>query len=242
MLELKNIKVEIEGKEILTDVNAAAEPGELTLLMGNNGSGKTTLFNAVSNLLEIKNGNLFYNSLQISPASEKFNNIITFIRDDGATVPLLTVEEHLVLQCHLHDVNKTEIKNRVDSVTALLELEKYSSYRAEELSAGFRKKLGIAAGLVTNSEIFLLDEPFSSLDYKSTAVLKKVLSLLKEREKITIISTHTPSLLTDITDKIWFLEHGIIKEEKNKDKISMHLNRNSDDAVLELTGSLSWIK
>ncbi|MDC7126968.1 MAG: ABC transporter ATP-binding protein [Spirochaetales bacterium] len=241
MLDLRELHISIDKKKILSGISAKALPGQLTLLLGDNGAGKTTLFNALTGRLEYESGEVYYNSELKSLEDEKYVNRISFIRNEGGTLPLLTIEEQLILKCRLYGVKNSEIKDRIENVITLFDLEKHRHYRSEELSSGFRKKLGIAMALVTDADIYLFDEPFNSLDHKSTTALVQIIDLLKTRGKIIILSTHTPSIIEKQTDRLWYLSASKIRESSDKEKITKFINNISSkkDGISEM---LKWIK
>ena len=242
MLELKNIRVSIEEKEILSNINAEAVNGELTLLLGANGTGKTTLFNAVAGLLPLQQGELFLAGSLLKPESRAADECITYIRDDGGTIPLLTIAEQLRLQAGLHNIKASAVESRIKELVSLLDLSDYINYRAEELSAGVRKKLGIAIGLIKDSEIFLFDEPFSTLDYNAASVFINMLRILKQRNRIIILSTHSPQILADSADRLWLLENNGLTTETDSLKIKERLNLNGGFRSADNTDNLAWIE
>ncbi len=242
MIELKKIQLTLGGKKVLADINAKAAAGELTLLSGDNGTGKTSLFNLIAGILKPDSGGLYYKSEFLDCETAAFSNLLSYIQDDGGTIPLLTVEEQLQLQCYLNNLNKIETVARVNEIIMNLDLESHRNYRAEELSAGVRKKLGIAIGMICNSEIFLLDEPFASLDIKASLKLLNILKILKKRGRIVIVTTHSPDIISKIIDRIWLLSEGIIQEETDRDKIKNILSIKPDNQEHNSDKQLSWIK
>ncbi len=212
MLELSNIRINRGNKNVLNKISAGATSGSITLLLGENGCGKTSLLGGISGLLKMESGEIRFNGKSVDPESEDWRENLSYILDDGGTIPLLSVSEQLQLQCLLNGTKKIEARDRVEAVIRLLNLEKYKSYRADELSAGLRKKLGIGLGIIRNAGIYLFDEPFSSLDALTAAQLLDVLSAIKAKGKAVILSTHSPSFVSSISDSVWMLKNGGITE------------------------------
>ena len=191
MLELKNIVLSRGKHKVLDGVNAEASAGRVIALLGENGTGKTTLLNCICGMLKCDSGEIFSGNKAVDPESDEWKEKISYVLDEGSAIPLLTVDEQLRLQCLLSGIGKSEASKRADHIISLLNLEKHRDYRAEELSAGLRKKLGIGLGLIRNAEIYLFDEPFSSLDVYSASDLSRLLGILKRRGRTVILSTHS---------------------------------------------------
>lgn len=231
MLILKNITFARNKKMIFENVSASTEKGDLIIIAGKNGSGKTTLLKNIVGLLRPVSG-------EVIPSNALSK--LSYVMDDGGTIPLLTVEEHLHLQSQLQNVPKADIHPAVEQLISLFNLGEHKNHRADELSAGLRKKLGIAVALNKNAEIFLFDEPFNSLDIQASTLLVCIFKLLKKNNRTVIIVTHSPALLTDICDQLWELQNGQLTVFKKADDIIRMIEKNTESVDLSNLSSLPW--
>ena len=207
MLKIENACFNRGAREIFKDVSAYAKHGEIILLTGENGSGKTTLLNCICGQLEIHSGSI------------EFKDELSYVPDDGGTIPLLTVDEQLHLHCQINSVPVKEINQRTEQVIDMLNLSGHKDFRASELSSGLRKKLGIGLCINKNAGLYLFDEPFNSLDTQSAALLARLIRLLKQNNKTLIIATHDPALIESDCDRIWDINNGSLMEITDKEKI-----------------------
>lgn len=241
MLNLENISFSRGKTKILDDLNASAQKASLTILAGGNGTGKTTLLNCLSGLLGIDSGMIKIKDCKIDPESAEWRKTLSYVPDDGGTIPLLTVEEQLHLQCMLSAIEKSKADERIESIIKSLGLADHRSHRADELSAGFRKKLGLALGLIRDADIYIFDEPFSSLDIEAASAFKELLSLLKNKGRIVILSTHSPVFIQDICDRVWILSNGKIRTSSDTKLLNNFAATAARNAEENNTGNLSWI-
>ncbi|MBI9105232.1 MAG: ABC transporter ATP-binding protein [Spirochaetales bacterium] len=234
MLELQKIVLCRDSKNILNGLWASARRGELTVLLGSNGTGKTSLLHSISGILPRVSGDIIFEGKIVDPASEQWRGQLSYVLDNGGTIPLLTVREQIFLQCSLSDIEDEEAMMRASHVLDLFELNHYRDYRADELSAGLRKKLGIATGIVRDADIYLFDEPFGALDIQSMAVFSRILEVLRSRGKIIIIATHSFQLIASLCDRIWELSNGLVLEhsdEAGMKKLGMETTVNGPSAA-----------
>jgi ABC-type multidrug transport system ATPase subunit len=216
MLNLENIMLSRGGRTVIKDLSAAADRGDVVALLGPNGAGKTTLLHFIAGVLKGDSGDIYYQGNRVDPASADWRRRLTYVLDDGGIIPLLTIEEQIYLQCVLVGVSHTESIERTKLVIDLLELARYRGYRGDELSAGLRKRLGIGIGIVRDAEVFLFDEPFSSLDVQAMAVFGRILMTLKNRGRIVIAASHSFPFLHNVCNQVWTLSAGMIANQSNK--------------------------
>lgn len=212
MLTLQDLALSRGGRRVIGELCAGADRGDAVALLGPNGAGKTTLLHSIAGILKIDTGSISYKSSTIDPASRDWRLKLSYVLDDGGIIPLLTVEEQLYLQAVLTGVSHVESLDRLNHVIELLELGKYRDYRGEELSTGLRKRLGLGLGLIRDAEVFLFDEPYSSLDVQGAAVFNQIILELKRKERITLVASHSFPFPDSLYNRIWSLSAGVLKD------------------------------
>lgn len=233
MLNLETITLSRGGRNVVNDINLKADKGDLIALLGPNGAGKTTFLHFLSGLLKGDSGTVYFEGIKIDPSVSGWRRRVSYVLDDGGTIPLLTVEEQLSLHCLLTGAGRGESIDRTGHVIELLGLNKYRSYRSDELSAGLRKRLGIGLGIVREADVFLFDEPFNGLDIEGTAVLGRIFKVLKRKGRIVMVASHLFPLLNDLYNRVWSFSAGSVLEHSDKQAIIDHL----DNPVI--TGNLN---
>jgi ABC-type multidrug transport system ATPase subunit len=225
MLSLRNIVVSRARRPVIKGVSASAEKGDVVAVLGPNGSGKTTLLHFIAGVLKSDEGDISYYGRKIDTTSRDWRRILTYVLDDGGVINLLTVEEQIYLQSVLAGVDHTESIERSRRVIDLLQLNKYREYRGDELSSGVRKRLGIAMGIVRDADVFVFDEPYSSLDVQATVVFGGILKTLKNRGRIVLVASPSFSLLHDLYNHIWSLADGVVLDCSNEQEVRNRLDR-----------------
>jgi len=219
MLSLQDIVVSRGRKPVLNGLTASADKGEVVALLGPNGCGKTTLLHFIAGALKGDSGDIYYRGRRIDTNSPEWRRTLTYILDDGGTIPLLTVEEQIYLQSVLTGVDRSESSERTRYVLDLLELSKYRDYRGDELSSGVRKRLGIGLGIVGDADVFLFDEPYSSLDVQATAVFGQILKTLKNRGRIVLVASHSFPFPDGLYSRVWSLSGGVVVDCSNEQEV-----------------------
>ncbi|KXJ88089.1 putative ABC transporter [Microdochium bolleyi] len=207
-------------KEILSDINGSVKAGELLALMGPSGSGKSTLLNflahrAASSNTEVQ-GNVFINGQDPDPIT--FRRVSAYVEQEDALVGSLTVRETLNFAARLAlppTVSKAERVRRIESLLTAFGLQGQVNTLVgtpirKGISGGQKRRLSVAAQLITSPKILFLDEPTSGLDSAaSLQVISFIKAIAKEHNLIVIASIHQPSTSTfDMFDKLLLLSRG----------------------------------
>jgi len=180
MLEIDNLFAGYGGAEILHGVSLRIEEGTLTGIIGPNGAGKSTLFKTVFGLLKPKRGKVSYRGEDITKLSprEKLMKGISYMPQDRAVFPYMTVKENLEMACFL----RKEIEDRLEIVYSYFPfLKEKLNEKAKNLSGGQQRMLMIAGALLMQSDLILLDEPSIGL---SPRLVDEIYSVIKELNKI----------------------------------------------------------
>lgn len=191
-------------------------------LVGNNGAGKTTLFRIILDLVRPTGGSVYINGSDVSK-DESWKRIVGSYLDEHMLLSYLTPTEYFEALRKIYGMSKQDLDIHTEKFrkffnNEILDKKKY----IRDLSKGNIKKVGIAAALMGNPEIVLLDEPFENLDPSSQSRLKKLIINEREENKITfLISSHDLTHVTDICNRIVLLEQGSIIRDLKEDKETM---------------------
>jgi ABC-2 type transport system ATP-binding protein len=199
MLKINNLYKSYSENVVINQLNHSFEKGTVYGIVGKNGSGKTSFFKCIAGL-EKYNGDVLYNNKPL------LRSTIGYLSTDPYFFPLITGFEFLKF------LEKTD-NHHID----IEKLNKYFNLPLNKLintySSGMRKKLAFMGIVPLNKEIYLLDEPFNSLDLESVLLFKKIIVELKQKGKIIIISSHILESLYDISDSILYLYNGTFIKE-----------------------------
>ncbi|MCB1199717.1 MAG: ABC transporter ATP-binding protein [Leptospiraceae bacterium] len=199
-IEVKNLskffyQAEYEIKA-LDNVTINIEKAEFTALVGPSGSGKTTLLNAIGALDKPTSGEITINGTKLSELNK--NQIsdyrlhhIGFVFQAYNLIPVLTAFENVEYVLQLQKFNKTDRRNKVDSLFKEIGLENLSDRFPRELSGGQQQRVAVARALIAQPDVVLADEPTANLDSENSEKLLSLMEQLCEQKGITFLfSTH----------------------------------------------------
>ncbi|MCK3655556.1 maltose/maltodextrin transporter ATP-binding protein [Pasteurellaceae bacterium Macca] len=208
MADVKLIKV---GKSygnvhISRDVNLDIKEGEFVVFVGPSGCGKSTLLRMIAGLEEITSGDLFIGETRMNDVPPAKRNI-GMVFQSYALYPHLNVAENMSFGLKLAGVSKAEIEQRVNQVAEILQLAHLLQRKPKELSGGQRQRVAIGRTLVSQPEVFLLDEPLSNLDAALRVQMRVEISKLhKKLGRTMIYVTHDQVEAMTLADKIVVLQ------------------------------------
>lgn len=189
-------------------------PGELTGIVGNNGAGKTTLLRLALNLIKATSGSVLINSQDDSKSTGWKKDTASYL-DEGFLIDFLTPEEYFHFTGQVYGLTPQQVDENLSILNKFLGGEIVGTRKyIRELSAGNRQKVGIAAAMLVNSKLLVLDEPFNFLDPTSQILLRNILKAKNTQSNTTmLLSSHNINHLTEICSRIILLENGqIIKD------------------------------
>lgn len=215
IIELKNITKFYGEDKVLNDINLKIYDNSLIGLVGLNGSGKTTLLSVIFKLITNIQGEI------LQEKDLKISGLI----DQPAFYPHLSAFENLNLICLIKGIDNELIPDTLNRVN----LQKESNKKYKTFSLGMRKRLGIAASLMGNPDIILLDEPISGLDPHGIREIREIVYKLFKTGKTIIISSHILSEIEMLCTHILHLDEGEVKYYGKKD-----LLLNKTDNLIEI--------
>ncbi|MED4227667.1 ABC transporter ATP-binding protein [Neobacillus cucumis] len=212
MIEFKNIVKKYRTKTIINPFSLNIEAGQLVVFIGPSGCGKTTLLKMINKLIQPTSGKIFVNGTDIATMNpiELRRNIGYVIQNTGL-FPHMSIKENLELIPKLKGEDPTSIEKKTNELLNLVGLDpkEYLHRYPKELSGGQQQRIGVARAFSTNSDIILMDEPFSALDPVTRSSLQdELFQMQKELNKTIIFVTHDMDEAIKIADKICILKDG----------------------------------
>ena len=215
-LEIKNIGKKYNNQDALKNVSFSLKKGDIVGFLGPNGAGKTTLMKIITSTLKQDLGDVivFGNNTLTNDLITK--NDIGYLAENNPLYKEMDVNEYLDFIASLYKVkNKKEIINSLIIKTGLKDER---SKKIEQLSKGFKQRVGIAASLINNPKVLILDEPTTGLDPNQ---LIEIRNLIKEigKDKIVLLSTHILQEIPKICNHIIIINEGEIVENIKMEKL-----------------------
>ncbi len=227
MIKVEDLTKQYNGVTVVNIPSLQIPRGESFGLVGNNGAGKTTFFRMILDLVKPESGQVISDGINVRQTEAWKGNTGSYL-DEGFLIDFLTPEEYFHFLGDLNAVSKEDINAFLNNFSdffndEILGQKKY----IRTLSKGNQKKVGIAASLIGEPEILVLDEPFASLDPSSQIRLKNLLHTLQTEKQVTmLISSHDLNHVTEVCDRIVVLDKGNI----------VHDIKTTENTLTELEG------
>lgn len=210
MIEMIGIKKRFGNKEVLKDITLKVEQNSIYGIVGTNGVGKTTLLKIMAGMMQPTEGKMILNGQD--PKEKASMSQVGFVPDSTALYEYLTGEEYLYFAASILGFSKKEIE-----ATIINFLKKFSLYHSKDqlistYSNGMKQKIGIAAVMISNPQILLLDEPLTGVDMISSNIIKDYLKEFSVNHTI-VLTTHMLELAHHICDKIGIVHQGEVVHE-----------------------------
>lgn len=210
-VRLVNVCKSYGNVHISKNVNLEIKDGEFVVFVGPSGCGKSTLLRMIAGLEEITSGDLFIGAKRMNDIPPADRNI-GMVFQSYALYPHLTVAENMSFGLKLAGAKKEAIAQRVNQVAEILQLAHLLNRKPKELSGGQRQRVAIGRTLVSQPDVFLLDEPLSNLDAALRVQMRVEISKLhKKLNRTMIYVTHDQVEAMTLADKIVVLQAGNVE-------------------------------
>ena len=215
MLTFDNVRFQYDSEDfsIIDHLSFTVDTGEFVCVIGPSGCGKSTIFRLVNKLLTPAEGAVLVNGTPI----EKQKNYCGYMPQQDLLFPWRTVKENLMLPMEIQGgISKVEMEQRADQALESVGLKDWGKKSPKELSGGMRQRAAFARTVLTGSDLLLLDEPFSALDYLTRLSMREWLLEQWEREKKTVLFiTHDVEEAVFLSSRILVVENMPITHLKS---------------------------
>lgn len=214
MLQLTQISKKYKEFQAIKEVSFTLSPGEVVGLLGPNGAGKSTLMKILTGYLSDWEGEVTWNAISLKKDPKSIQKITGYLPENNPLYSDLSVIEYLFFVADLYQLKQPpmeEILKKVD----LIEVKNKT---IETLSKGFQQRVGLAAALLHDPEILILDEPTTGLDPNQLIGIRKLIRQLAE-EKIVLLSTHILSEVESVCDRVIVIRQGEVVADQNLESL-----------------------
>lgn len=230
-LEIKKISKKYGDQDALIDVSFSLKKGDIVGFLGPNGAGKTTLMKIITSIIKPDSGDITINGYDTQKNEISTKRQIGYLAENNPLYKDMLVTEYLDFIASLY-----EIKHKKDKVKEIIKktgLESEIKKKIEELSKGYKQRVGIAAALVHDPNVLILDEPTTGLDPNQLIEIRKLIQEIGQ-EKIVLLSTHILQEIPKICNHIIIINKGRIVENTRMQNLIKKSN-NLEDHFQKLT-------
>lgn len=207
-VSIQNLQKRYGSTVAVADISFEVEAGEIFGVLGPNGAGKTTTLQCLCTLMRPDAGQLKVCGIPVTQNPRAVRQKIGYVAQDMALDKVLTGRELLQLQADLHHMSRSVAKDQIASVLALLDLTDRADDKTGTYSGGLRKRLDLAAGLLHQPQVLVLDEPTVGLDIQSRLAIWNFLQGLKERGITVLLTSHYLEEVDMLADRVAIIDKG----------------------------------
>ena len=219
MLELRSVSKRFSGNLAVDSVSFCARPGEITGYLGPNGSGKSTTIKMIAGLIDTTAGEISWNGRSIQHDLIDWKRRMGYVPEEPNLYAHLSGLEYLVMVGQLRDLPAQPTADRIDGLLQLLALHDDRHVLIAAYSKGMRQKVLLAAALLHNPDLVLLDEPFSGLDVGTALVLRSLIQELAGRGKVVLFSSHELETVERVSSRVVILHRGRVVADDSIERL-----------------------
>lgn len=204
-IEVKNISKVYGTQKALDQVSFSIEKGEVVGFLGPNGAGKSTMMKILTGYIPASEGIAIVNNFEVGKEDIDIKRSVGYLPEHNPLYLDMYVREYLLFNAGIYGVSKSEVENVIEQTGLTPEANK----KIEQLSKGYRQRVGLATALLHDPQVLILDEPTTGLDPNQ---LIEIRSLIKNvgKEKTVLLSTHIMQEVEAICDRVIIINKGKI--------------------------------
>ena len=206
LIEFRNIVKSYDTQVVLKGINLDIYENEFVTLLGPSGCGKSTLLQLIAGLDQDYEGKILFNQVKIEDIKDYRQLVISFVYQNYQLIDYLSVKDNCLFYCHLKGIKVVEKQSQ--ELLEIFELNELVNQKVKNLSGGQKQRLSIARAIAKDPEIFVFDDSFSALDYKTDAKLRTALSEKTQNKTVIIVAQRINTVLN--ADQIIVLDDGKI--------------------------------
>lgn len=234
-IEVKGITKEYKGKKAIDKVSFTVNAGHIVGLLGPNGAGKTTTMSVITGIIASDEGEVLFDGKPMTSENElEIKRKIGFLSESNPLYQDMLVSEYLEYVAALRGMDKQEGRKAIARVIKETGIEDKLGQPIEELSKGYRQRVGLAQAILHQPEILILDEPTEGLDPNQRVVIRDLIAKLGS-DRTVILSTHVLSEVQATCDRVIILNEGKLISEGTVEQI-IQQGQEGQKVTLEVRG------
>lgn len=212
MLKLENLSKSYNKGEIkaVDNISLEIKSGEIFGFLGPNGAGKTTTIKMIVGLLKPDNGKVLVGNIDAWKDPIKAKSVMSYVPDNPEVYNKLKGIQYLNFVADIYGISKEDREKDIDYYTELFDIKNALGDIIDSYSHGMKQKIVLTAGLITNPDLFILDEPLVGLDPKSAFNLKEIMKKMCSQGKTIFFSTHVLEVAEKLCDRVAIIKGGKI--------------------------------
>lgn len=236
MFEARRLTKRYPRLTALNEVSFHIAPGEILGYLGPNGSGKSTTIKIITGLIDASSGEVFLHGRNADDDPAAFRARLGYVPEEPHLYTHLNAPEYLRLVGRLRGLPPQPLETTIEVLLQLLDLEYAAHGVMTSFSKGMRQRVLIAAALIHDPDLLILDEPFSGLDVNASLLLRALLVALARRGKMILLSSHQMQVVETLCHRVVILHQGRIVADGTPRELQSARSQSLEDVFALVTG------
>lgn len=207
-IEAVNLTKRYGSFTALSNLSLKIEGSKCVGFLGPNGAGKTTTLKIFTDMIRASEGKALINGLDVHLNKRKALSSVGSLIESPEIYPSLTPREALSMVSEIRGLSGQEKRKRIEQVVSEVKMEEWMDKKVGKFSKGMKQRINIAAALLSDPDVFLLDEPTTGLDPRGMAEVRDIVKSLKTRNRLIFMSSHLLNEVQDVCDEVALIDHG----------------------------------
>lgn len=243
MIRVTNLSKAFGAVQAVKDVSFTAPNGRITGLLGPNGAGKSTTMRMITGILDPDQGVAHIDDIHVQKNRVAAQQRLGTLPDKRGLYQRLTSRENIAYYGRLHGLSGAKLKERIDYLIDLLDMNDIADLATEGFSTGQKVKVAIARSLVHDPPNVMLDEPTMGLDVMSTRTMRGIIRQLRAEGHTVLFSSHIMQEVASLCDNIVIIAHGRVVAQGSPDELREQTNEaDLEDAFVAIIGTTEGLE
>ena len=238
----------------LSKLNLKIEGSKCVCFLGPNGAGKTTTLKIFTDMIRASEGRALINGIDVHLNKKKALASVGALIESPEIYPALTPREALSMVAEIRGLPRAEAKRKIKETVAEVKMNEWLDKKVGKFSKGMKQRINVAAALLSDPEVIMLDEPTTGLDPRGQAEVRDIVKDLKKKNRLVFMSSHLLNEVQEICDEVAMIDHGklivydslsnVTRRFSNdgSNTVEIELSRDIDDrSVSRNIGSLAGV-
>lgn len=229
-LKIEHLSGGYAGTTVIKDLNLTIEPGQALGLIGLNGAGKSTTIKHLLGLLRMQKGTISLNGVKLIQNPTKFKQMVSYIPETPILYPELTLKEHIELVMLTYGLDQQKAWDRAHELCKMFRLDNKLDWLPINFSKGMKQKVMIVTAFLADTDLLVIDEPFTGLDPLAVANFIDLIKQAVAQNKMVLMTTHVLAQAQEAVQKFAVLNNGTIEVEGSLEQIRKHYGLAESDS------------
>ncbi|PCI31245.1 MAG: gliding motility-associated ABC transporter ATP-binding subunit GldA [Flavobacteriaceae bacterium] len=209
-VNVKNIVKKYGNQFALNDVSFSLKKGEVVGFLGPNGAGKSSMMKIITGFMEATSGEVFIDEVKMTSTTTEIKKQIGYLAEHNPLYLEMYVREYLLFLANIHKLTKKDVEKAIEDVG----LKPEAAKKIKQLSKGYRQRVGLAAAIMHNPSVLILDEPTTGLDPNQLVEIRSLIKQLS-KDKVVLLSTHIMQEVEALCDRVIIINKGEVVADES---------------------------